>query len=168
MTVTYDVTSQQLWVVSDFIDDIIGGDTDNTYTLTVTVNSENSIDFEIQLADVDVPNTRYELGFADLNLTEFINGVYSFKLKKVNNDTSSTMFESYCLFLDIDYTCDIIDNIAGMLTDTEEVIYSIGIFNLLKNIHQCEECACSNALALWNELNYRLGLTERTNDCGCN
>ena len=168
MTVTYDTASQQLWVVSDFIDDIIGVDADHTYTLTVTVNSEDSIDFEVELADVDVPNTRYELGFADLNLTEFINGVYSFKFKKVNDDTGSTEFESYCLFLDIDYTCEIIDNIAGMLTDTEEVIYSIGIFNLLKNIHLCEECACSNALALWTELNYRLGLTERTDDCGCN
>jgi len=72
------------------------------------------------------------------------------------------------LFLDIDYTCDVIDNVAGMLTDTEEVIYSIGVFNLLKNIHQCEECACNQALALWTELNYRLGLTERTDDCGCN
>lgn len=168
MTVTYDTASQQLWVVSDFIDDIIGVDADHTYTLTVTVNSEDSIDFEVELADVDAPNTRYELGFADLNLTEFINGVYSFKFKKVNDDSGSTEFESYCLFLDIDYTCDVIDNVAGMLTDTEEVIYSIGIFNLLKNIHLCEECACSNALALWTELNYRLGLTERDNDCGCN
>lgn len=168
MTVTYDATSQQLWVVSDFIDDIIGVDADHTYTLTVTVNTETALDFEVELADIDVPNTRYELGFADLNLTEFINGVYSFKFKKVNDDTGSTEFESYCLFLDIDYTCDVTDNIAGMLTDTDEVIYSIGIFNLLKNIHQCEECACSNALALWNELNYRLGLTEKTNDCGCN
>ena len=168
MTVTYDSASQQLWVTGTFINEIIAGNVTHTYTLTVTVNSETSIDFEVELADVDVPNTRYELGFADLNLTEFINGVYSFKFAKVNDTTSSTTFESYCLFLDIDYTCEIIDNVAGMLTDTEEVIYSIGIFNLLKNIHLCEECACSNALALWTELNYRLGLTERTDDCGCN
>ncbi len=168
MTVTYDSTSQQLWVTGTFINEIIAGNVTHTYTLTVTVNSDTSIDFEVELADVDAPNTRYELGFADLNLTAFTNGVYSFKFAKVNDTTSSTTFESYCLFLDIDYTCDVIDNIATMLTDTEEVIYTIGVFNLLKNIHQCEECACSNALALWTEINYRLGLTEKTDDCGCN
>ena len=168
MTVTYSSGDSALWITSDFIDDIIAVDADHTYTLTVAVNSEDSIAFEVILAEVDTPNTRYVLVAADLNLTEFINGVYSFKFAKVNDDSGSTEYESYCLFLDIDYTCEVIDNVAGMLTETDEVIYSIGIFNLLKNIHLCEECACTNALALWTELNYRLGLTERTDDCGCN
>jgi hypothetical protein len=169
MIVTYNTESYpSLRVVSDFIDNIIDGSAGHTFTLTVGVNSQDTIDFVITLNDIDEGNARFDIEASDLNLTEFISGVYSFKFKKVNDTTGSTEFESYCLFLDIDFTCDVIDNIAGMLTDTDEVIYTIGIFNLLKNIHQCEECACSNALALWNEINYRLGLTEKTNDCGCN
>lgn len=169
MTVTYDSTANQLWVVADAIDDIIASVAGITVNLSVTINGGTAIEFEdIAIADVDVPNTRFEIAPADLSLTTFNNGVYAFKITRITDATGSQAFESYCLFVDIDFTCDVVDNIAASVADQDKVIYTLGIFNLLKNIHNCEECNCSNALTLWNEINYELELEERDNDCGCN
>ena len=168
MTVTYDSASNQLWVESDFIDDIIGGETGYTTEIDVTINGGDTETLTITLGTIDVPNTRYEIDPSDIGLTEFSNGIYAFKLSKINNTNGNTEYESYCLLVDITFTCEVIENISSILSDTDEVIYIIGVFNLLKNIHQCEECACSNGLALWNEINYKLGLETKNNDCGCN
>lgn len=169
MTVTYDSTANQLWVSADAIDDIIASVAGITVDLSVTINGGTAIEFEdIVTGDLDVPNERFEIAPADLSLTTFDNGVYSFKITRTTDATGSKEFESYCLFVDIDFTCDVVDNIAASVADQDKVIYTLGIFNLLKNIHTCEECSCSNALTLWNEINYELELEERTNDCGCN
>ena len=169
MTVTYNSAADQLWVVADFIQDIINGDTGFTLDLAVTINGGTAIAFEtIVIGDIDVPNTRFEIAPADLSLTTFDNGIYSFKFTKTTTATGSKAFDSYCLFVDVDYTCDVVDNIAASVTDQDKVIYTLGIFNILKNIHSCEECNCTNALTLWNEINYELELETRDNDCGCN
>lgn len=168
MIVTYNSSDDQLEIESDFIQDIIDGDTGFQLDLSVTINGGTAITFEdIVIGDIDVPNAQYELLPGDLNLDAFSNGVYAFKLTKIL-DNGSMSFESYCLFIDIDYTCQVIDNIAESVTDQDKVIYTLGLFNLLKNINQCEECNCTNALTLWNEINYELDLETRTDDCGCN
>ena len=155
MTVTYSSVEPELRIQSTFIDSIIASETGFTVDLEVTVNGGSSISFtNIVIGDIDVPNSRYELTAADLALTEFENGVYSFKLTK-ELDNGSKEFQSYCLFIDIDFTCEVIDNIATSIEDEDKVIMTIGMFNLLKNIHVCEECNCSNALTIWNQINLR-------------
>ncbi len=168
MTVTYSSVEPELRIQSTFIDDIIDAVTGFTLDLEVSINGESAIAFEdIELGDLDVPNERYELTPADLNLEDFVNGVYSFKFTKTLTNGSKS-FQSYCLFVDVDYTCEVIDNIAESINDQDKVIFTLGLFNLLKNIHECEECNCSNALTLWNEINYELDLETKENDCGCN
>lgn len=168
MIVTYNLDANQLWVQSSFIDDIISGETGYTTKVDITINGGNTVSITITSGTVNVPNSRFEIDPADLNLSDFINGVYSFKLSKINNSTSSSQYESYCLFIDKDFTCETVDNIASSITDQDKVIYTIGMFNLLKNIHQCEKCNCTSALTLWNQINYELGLEIKQNDCGCN
>lgn len=171
MTVTYSSVEPELRIQSTFINSIIASETGFTVSLEVVVNGAsggNSVSFEdIVVGDLDVPNARFELTAADLNLTEFINGVYSFKLTKELTNGSKE-YQSYCLFVNIDFTCDVIDAIAASVEDQDKVIMTIGMLNLLNNIHTCEECNCTNAVTIWNEINYQLDLETRQDDCGCN
>lgn len=167
MIVTYNSVSNQLWITADFIDDVIAGETGMTVSIDIVVNAGTTVNIPITIGIIDVPNNRLEIDPADINLTEFINGVYSFKLtKKYTN--GSKEFNSYCLFIDIDFTCTMIDKIASSVNDQNKVIYILGLFNILNKINECEECNCSNALVLWNEINYSLDLQIKQNDCGCN
>jgi hypothetical protein len=168
MIATYNSVDNQIQITSPVITDIINSVSGFTLDITVSVNGGTEVLFEdILLVDLDVPNGRFEINPADLSVDVFENGVYTLKLTKTLTGGSKT-YESYCLFIDIDFTCKVVDNISTILTDTDSVIYTLGIFNLLKNIDQCEECNCTNALTLWNEINYKLGLKTNTNDCGCN
>lgn len=168
MIANYNSVDNQIQITSDVITDIVNGVPGFTMDITVSVNGGTAVLFQdIISVDLDVPNNRFEIIPANLAVDVFENGIYTIKLTKTLTNGSKT-HESYCLFINIDFTCKVVDNIASLVGNDDSIIYVLGLFNLLKNIDQCEECNCTNALTLWNEINYRLGLKTKTNDCGCN
>ncbi len=176
MTVTNNVDNDLLTITSDLIDDYVTVLPSKPWTLalTVKVNCETEFTFTLDDSTIDLINSEFTLLPADFNQdTVFDNQVISFSLLKTTVSTGATEVQTYCLFIDKDLKCQVIDFIGATISSnesTDDILLVQSLYSSLLNVNDCSDCDCEDGCIIFEYLTSLLGgTTTTTSNCAnCN
>ncbi len=176
MTVTNNVDNDLLTITSDLIDAYVTAlpSKPTTLVLIAKVNCETEFVFTLDDTNIDLGNSEFTLLPADFNQdTNFDNQVISFSLTETTISTGATEVQTYCLFVDKDLKCQVIDYIGTTLTNnesTDNIILVQSLYSSLEDINDCSDCDCEDGCIIFEYLTSLLGGTSTTtsNCANCN
>ena len=144
MTITIGVDYENFIISSELLD--AWGENDTPATLYVyEACSDTAV--EIEMSE-DVETGSYDM-LIDAALlgqsgTAIADGIYRLELVSTGDDIIT---EKYCLFIDNELKCNIVEYLADNLTSNIYHLYMV-----LANAETCVDCNCSNLCTIYDEI----------------
>ena len=145
MTITTAVDYTTFSIESDLIDAWV---LDNDIDVTLNVYEAcGDTPIEIVLSDDNETGGAMVITIALLEQTgaAIADGIY--RLELVSDDGEDIITEKYCLFIDNELKCNIVEYLATNLTSNIYHLYMV-----LSNAETCVDCNCSNLCTIYDEI----------------
>jgi len=102
--------------------------------------------------------------YQDETSTKICDGVFYFKIStgKVILGAPITYIESYCLVVDCDLKCQVVEHYKNNKNE-----FVLELYEALKYATECDNCSCSTLCTFYNELKSLLKINNNDTNCGC-
>lgn len=155
----------QISIESSLIDDYIADQTNKTLTLVSKYVCNTEYSETLELADLDVPNSRYVLQptYYSSTATKFTDGIYSYSVVLTESGTDQT--DNACFLIACSLKCDVVEYLADSSNSLNDRVVVATSYERLDDLATCNQCDCENACVIYTELCSILKTTGNCEQC---